>query len=402
VSGAGGKLLRWEPKGVYSVAEILGRSTAGGPRFKTGIATLDTRLAWPTKPLDIGIPLGRVFGIVGAPGAGKSMMLGQISATLAAQGPRVVMLVRDETREETTERVGQQRGFLKDELNAENPRVIKRLTEQTKDLDLQVIPDEDMDDGEPTIERAAEYLLSVHNKYGYFLSIDSLHRARCEAETARDEIRARITMRLDALRRLNRIERDRLSIIYTAEANRSAYASRDESKRTSPEAAAAESRDFEYATHTQLFLTSEKGSDIVRADIPKNKVGYTREPFSMRNNRVSASLTPLSDETVRNEKEGKASEALMAVEDRIREYLQKTPDKWIGGRTIIEAQPCLGASQREVKAALATGCADVDGKRKFHQKEAPRGGFVYRYADHTPPAPPPPPQRTLDLEGAAS
>ena len=62
-------------RGTYDVAGILAASSAGGPRFKTGIEALDERLTLRTNPQNVGTPLGRVIGFVGSPGAGKSVTI---------------------------------------------------------------------------------------------------------------------------------------------------------------------------------------------------------------------------------------------------------------------------------------------------------------------------------------
>jgi KaiC/GvpD/RAD55 family RecA-like ATPase len=301
--------------GVYDVGRILGKSRAGESRFLTGIATLDQRLTLKSQPLNVGIPLGRILGIQGAPSAGKSMMLGQVSLELARQGLRVGMFVTDEAREDAAERIGQQLGFKHAELNAEHPRTISTLIESATNLDIALFPDDETDEN-PTLEDGIKALLSVKNEKGYVLSIDSLHRVHCEKETGRDDPRIQIKKRMDTLRRLIREHRDVLAI-YTAEVSRGAYANRDEAKRTSPEAAGAEGRDFEYASSTILFLMCQGDSDVVNVTISKNKIGRHRTPFAMQRHEGSASFKSITDEMVEVEEEEKKNAALMPIVEKI-------------------------------------------------------------------------------------
>lgn len=73
----------------------------------TGIEALDESLSPALDPSKRGMPLGRILALVGAPGAGKSLLADQIAVSAARAGHRVVMLVVDEPREDAAQRIGQ-------------------------------------------------------------------------------------------------------------------------------------------------------------------------------------------------------------------------------------------------------------------------------------------------------
>jgi len=240
--------------GTYDVAGILARSGAGGPRYKTGLETLDERLTLRTAPMSVGTPLGRIIGLVGASGAGKSLGLDQFALAFAVQGLRVVMLVVDEPREDAAERIGQGLGFRHAELNAEYPGTIERVREKQAALDLLILPDDENDSKMPSLEDAAELLLSVPNDLGHVLAVDGLHTCRSTVERDDDPPRVRIETRMNVFRGLRR---KGLLVLFTSEASRGAYASRDASQRTAALAAGAESRTIEYGSDALLFLSCQ-------------------------------------------------------------------------------------------------------------------------------------------------
>lgn len=350
--------------GTYDVAGILARSGAGGPRFKTGIETLDERLTLRTAPMNVGTPLGRIICLIGAAGSGKSVGVDQCALGLATQGLRVVMLVVDEPREDAAERIGQGLGFRHAELNAEYPKTIERVREKQAPLDLSILPDEN-DPAIPTIEDATKFLLSVSNALGHVLVADGLHTCRSATERDDDPPRVRIETRMNVFRELRR---KGILVFFTAEANRGAYASRDVSKRTSAMAAGAESRSIEFGSDALLFLAPE--GDSIHIELPKNRIGRKLQPFSVRLNAGAASFRPLSEETVASETAAKRDEYLLQFEDKIVKLLNDAPDG-LSGRGIESEH--LGPRD-VIRDALAAACV----KGKVLKTPSGKNGFCYR------------------------
>jgi len=352
----------WTP--TYDVAGILGKSGAGGPRFKTGIETLDERLTLRTAPTNIGTPGGRIIGFIGSSGSGKSVAIDQCALNLARQKLRVAMLVVDEPREDPAERIGQGLGFRHAELNAEYPKTIERVREKQATLDLSILPDEDAPKM-PSIEDAAAFLLSVPNDLGHVLAVDGLHTCRSATERDDDAPRIRIETRMNVFRAL-RLKG--ILVLFTAEASRGAYASRDVSKRTSAMAAGAESRSIEFGSDALLFLACE--GDRITVELPKNRIGRKKQPFSLRLDAGSASLLPMSDEALASEAEGKRTEYLLQFEDKIVKLLAKAP-KGLSANAIEGER--LGRRD-DIRDALRGACD----KGKVEKESGARGGgFLY-------------------------
>jgi KaiC/GvpD/RAD55 family RecA-like ATPase len=357
--------------GVVDIAGILGQSKTSGPRFLTGIAALDERLSPPHDTTKHGMPTGRIVGFNGAPHAGKSVALNQIALSAARAGLRVLMLVTDEPREDAAERIGQGLGFRHAELNADYPETLARVRETECYGNIIILPDENV--GPVTIEDAGEILFSVVAE-GYVLAVDSLHKSRSRTESDDDSPRVGIEKRLDAFRP---IRNKGALVLFSAEANRSFYASSDPAQRASAMASGAESRSIEF-TSDALFTLRRDGEDF-RVEIPKNRPGRKYEPFTVRLDEGSASFRSIEEEAVKLEKEGRRFEALLPLEDKIVELLRTAPTGMSGHA--IEGQR-LGPRQ-DVRDALDSAFK----KEKIARLPGRTGGFTYRVDTSSPSSP---------------
>jgi KaiC/GvpD/RAD55 family RecA-like ATPase len=356
---------------VYDVASILERSRAGGPRFLTGLKPLDELLTPKANPTQVGIQTGRVVGLCGAPYQGKSVLADQLALQMAKHGLRVVMLVEDEPREDAAERIGQGLGFRHAELNPEYPSTILSLKTALDDarFDLTLVPDPDDDGPRLTIEMAAERLLSVKNDLGYVLVVDSLHSSRTDHEQDDDSPRAAIGQRIRAFKALRKRG---VLVIYTAEASRAAYASRDASQRTQAIAAGAEARDIEYGSDLLLFLSPAE-DETVQVEVPKNRVSKRKGEFVMRLDPGPARFHGVDETVVELARKEKEDTKLMKLEDEIVKVILANND-FMTGRRIEDEH--LGR-RTDVRAAIRSALA----KGKLVRREAPGkrggGGFVY-------------------------
>jgi KaiC/GvpD/RAD55 family RecA-like ATPase len=354
--------------GVYDVAGILARADTSGPRFLTGIGALDDGLAPKTNPSKKGLPLGRAVVFCGAPWQGKSVLIDQCARECAHQGLRVVLLVNDEPREDAAERIGQGLGFRHAELNAEYPATLERLRDKAADLDLHILPDEEEERPQPTIEDAAAFLRRKPNALGHVLALDSLHRVRSSTERDGDDSRAQIEKRMAVIRNLRR---DGILVLLTAEVNRASYASKDVTKRQSPLASGAESRSIEYGSDVLLFLSAGDGGRV-RAELVKNRVGRQRVAFSMRLDPGAARFVGVAEDDIRAEEKAAHAVALTAIEDRIIGVLRAAGGNGLSGRT-IEAEH-LGPKD-DVREALATAAST--GRVLKRPRAQQGGGFLY-------------------------
>jgi KaiC/GvpD/RAD55 family RecA-like ATPase len=361
--------------GVYDVAGILGRSSSGGQRYPVDLAPLDALLAPRSEPHRKGFPLGRSVSILGEPYEGKSVLLGQCGLGLAKAGLRVVFLVDDEPREDTAERIGQGLGFRHAELNAQYENTVARVREAQAGLDLSILPDEDEDESSPTIDDAADFLLSRPNALGYVLAIDSVHTAHCRAERDKDAPRLQIQARVNAIRKLRKRG---VLVLLTGEVSRDAYASPDPAKRKRPIAAGAETRDLEYGSDLVLFLTA--GPDgTVKVTVPKNKIGRTRKDLSFavrllpgpaRFEAVDEGVAEANAEAARKARENDAQSDLIAKIVAFVADEKESPS----GRTIEREH--LGPKD-SVYRALKVACK-VGRLEKVPAKGKAGGGYEYR------------------------
>ena len=186
---------------------------------------------------------------------------------------------------------------------------------------------------------------------------------------------------MDTLRRLIREHRDVLAI-YTAEVSRGAYANRDEAKRTSPEAAGAEGRDFEYASSTILFLMCQGDSDVVNVTISKNKIGRHRTPFAMQRHEGSASFKSITDEMVEVEEEEKKNAALLPIVEKIVALLVSKNGAKMSARAIEDE---MGGS-KITREALRL--ASKLGRLKYSETKNRQGTDYWAPTDTTQPLDP--------------
>jgi KaiC/GvpD/RAD55 family RecA-like ATPase len=361
-------------RGVYDIAGILERAGSTGPRFRTGLEVFDEALTPKSDPTKRGLPLGRIVAYVGEPWRGKSLLMNQTAGELARQGLRVVLLVMDEPREDAAERLGQGLGFAHRELNADHPDVLGRLRMATAEMDINILPDEDEEKPHPTIEDAAAFLRSKPNAVGYVFGLDSLHRVRSATESERDDQRTQIEKRMAALRNLRR---EGVLVLFTAEAGRASYASKNPDRRQSPLAAGAESRAIEYGSDVLLFLSAADG-DLVRGELAKNRPGRQRATFSLRLDPGPAKFEGVTDEILSETEDAGVAEKrvtrLKRVGEKILRQLKKNPD----GMTTSALRAVVAARSADISPAIEV--LEEAGEVFNEPRSGKGGGIVWRLA----------------------
>lgn len=301
-------------------APILREANVQIPRFKTSIPEFDDKLSPSADPSRVGFPAGRMLCINGAPFVGKSLLLCQVGLSMARQGLKVVMLCLDEPRVDAAERIGQGLGFLHKELNADYPGVLDAMAAKMKNekIDIRLIPDEEVE-SQITIEDAGEFLLKEKAEVGYVLSVDSLHTAICRDEEDNDSPRVKIQKRMAALRALRHVG---VMVLFSCEAARGAYASRDPNMRTAALAAGAESRAIEFGSDVVVML-SEGTAGSVKAEIAKNRVGRKLGVMNLQLDNASATLRTVDPETLEANEEAMREAGLLGTAGKVVDAIEE-------------------------------------------------------------------------------
>ncbi|MGE0145653.1 MAG: bifunctional DNA primase/polymerase [Planctomycetota bacterium] len=230
-------------------------------RAQTGIASLDEFLRG-------GLPFGELAVLLGAPDAGKTMLLVELADSWASLGHVVGILAVDEDPSGLATRFAQRRGFTREECESGRPDAIAAFRDRTAAVDELVrFYGEDW-----TVDLAAERVATIAAERGIrgALLVDSLQTVRCRAETPKDGLREVVGLRVRALRRA---AQDRgLAVVTTSEMVRASYRARGVD--VADLAAGKESGSIEYQAKVLVALRSVRGEpDIVSLRIAKNKVG---------------------------------------------------------------------------------------------------------------------------------
>jgi|GEM_PF-1156173 archaellum biogenesis ATPase FlaH len=280
----------------------------------TGIAELDARLRGGMRP-------GKALVIGGTPFAGKTALGIQMARAAAEAGCAVVVFLADEGREPGIIRLGQQLGYIREQIE---DRLDSTLDSMERDLSKLILtfPDPDAD-ADTTIEGLAEALVRAHPDRRKVLLLDSIQTVRTRHPLKEvPSIRERVMENARTARRLA-VEYG-LAVIYTSEVNRSWYRSRKEEDRASDLAAFAEAR-IEFSGDVLLAMrASDEDSDLVDVRIPKNRLG-TRFPLLLRLNQDRASFVAV-DSDPREAARGEAQNQKVAeTRATILRELQGTP-----------------------------------------------------------------------------
>jgi hypothetical protein len=224
--------------------------------------------------------------IGGTAGAGKTALGLQMARAAAEAGCVVACLMADEGREPAAIRLGQQLGYIREQIEDGLEGVLTGM-EQALAGRVLTFPDPDAE-ADTTIEGVAEALVNAYPGRPAFLFLDSIQTVRTRLPLRETpSIRERIMDNARTARRLA-VEHG-LAVIYTSEVNRSWYRSRREEDRASDLAAFAEAR-IEFSADVLLTMrASDEDPDLVDVRIPKNRLG-TRIPLLLRLDRERACL----------------------------------------------------------------------------------------------------------------
>jgi archaellum biogenesis ATPase FlaH len=266
--------------------ELVALLGAQGDPLPTGIAAID-------GPWRGGIGMGKRWGILGAPGAGKTTWAIQLAHRFAQQGVPVFYIANDEPREGLLIRMGQQSGLYRGMLEQGVPETKEALIDRLRGLPLMIL-DPDEDEG-VTIPSVVERLRQDYPSGPGVVVVDSLQTmARMVtpdvAESPREKVNAILAQCKIGARG------SKLLFILLSEMNRGAYRMKGESP-TEDIAAGKESGDIEYGVDAMCLLRNvPKQKGLVKVEWPKARMGRI-EPFGLHLDHDTATFTemPLPD-----------------------------------------------------------------------------------------------------------
>jgi hypothetical protein len=211
------------------------------------------------------------------------------------------------------------------------------------------MPDPDSTRLEEAIERLFQMTPPSEKGGPPVIDVDTIQTVRSAAgedsKTPREHMEARMTLCKDAKRR-------GALVLVGSEANRASYASRDPEKRTSPLAAAAESRAIEYASDLQIHMTSlDNDGTLFEAVISKNRLGGVKPRLLLRLDKATATLTEIDaasvEQQARDQKSREETEHLSKIADDVEALLKKH-----GPLNVREIESRLPYRSADVKVAL--------------------------------------------------
>jgi KaiC/GvpD/RAD55 family RecA-like ATPase len=317
-------------------------------RAQTGIASLDEFLRG-------GLPFGELAVLLGAPDAGKTMLLVELADSWASLGYVVGILAVDEDASGLATRFAQRRGFTREECESGRPDAIAAFRDRTAAVDELVrFYGEDW-----TVDLAAERVATIAAERGIrgALLVDSLQTVRCRAETPKDGLREVVGLRVRALRRA---AQDRgLAVVTTSEMVRASYRARGVD--VADLAAGKESGSIEYQAKVLVALRSVRGEpDIVSLRIAKNKVGGRihdpDDPADAIYLRVDRATQTIAESDYRPA-DGAGTTADTAREDRARE--QRERDAALVAAVLLES-PDIGTRDLRSRCRARAGTMSSD------------------------------------------
>ena len=245
-----------------SVEAVIERFRRRGPMIHepTDIAGIDDRTCG-------GPVYGTRFYILGAPDAGKTLLLAQIADTYLQRGIAVGFLASDEDSEDVLQRFLQRRGVTRAECEGQDGPALDNALRDVGHLPLRIYP------RSYTIEQSAADLMAFAKAKGLrpALLMDSLQTIRCSTEDPDASTYVNVTKRVESIREV--ATHYNLIAMCTSEMSRGSYRSIRGADQ-SDMAAGKESGAIEYSARVMVALRSvPKESSMVELRFAKNKHG---------------------------------------------------------------------------------------------------------------------------------
>ncbi len=326
------------PIRLCSVVDVLRMTRSDSERVPTRIPGLDAVLRG-------GIPIRRLILAGGTTAAGKTALVLQIAEAWVDAGGVVFILPYDEGAEPSCVRVGQQHGFLREQVEERLESLLAKLEGELEGKVLR-FPDPTANT-EPTIEDGAEAVAGLmRDRPGApgLLIVDSIQRADTRTSSETRSERERVTMNAQTARSMAVLHN--IAVLATSETNRGWYRAKREEDRSSDQAAFAEAR-LEYWADVALTLRArDDDSGLVDIRVPKNRLG-DKTPLVLRLDRARSRFEAVEgDEGAASAAEVVKQEALQKAIDETRERILRQLKKrsglsrsqlfeYVGGRKAV-------------------------------------------------------------------
>jgi KaiC/GvpD/RAD55 family RecA-like ATPase len=322
-------------------------------RIDTGIHTLDDLSRG-------GLLIPRRIVLVGAPSAGKTyveiVLANRFLTLLAELGFLLGILAVDEDPSDITARFAQMRGFSRGELEAREPVTLDEIESSLSDAPLRFY------DFEWFIDEAVADLAAWCKELRRpgVLFVDSVHAVRCTASEHAKSPRELVEANLKALKLAN--EQHGLTVICTAEMNRTGYANAEIADKANKMALAAESRAFEFWAQLQITLQTPKDfGHIVHCVVSKNR-GASKGEFWLELNHERHEFAecgnpdenPVNVQAKEDRKLDGKNRKNLADANQLGKFILAHPElNFRGLRTAVSVEPSMGWGHGRLDKALA-------------------------------------------------
>jgi hypothetical protein len=299
-----------------AISEVIERRAltpaAVTARWRDAGALVRLPTGWPSLDAATkgGLEFGRTTLLVGAPNVGKTAVATALGYRWARDGIPVGMHGIDEWPDDLHTRVAQMAGFLLEDIERAEPRVLDEIDRALATLPIRYY------DADWSIEEAAEDLTREFHRPCVYIA-DSTQTIRSRDLLRADSMRAIVDANLRGFQYVAR--RLRHLVLGTSEMNRGGYRSEDAAENYNDMAAGKESGAIEYVARVQLVLRSVKGHPgVIAVRAPKVKRGDECS-FHLRLNRVTHAISEcgvpagLADDAAERE-QAKLAKARKAVD----------------------------------------------------------------------------------------
>jgi KaiC/GvpD/RAD55 family RecA-like ATPase len=307
-----------------------------------------------------GLLIPRRVVLVGAPSAGKTyvetVLANRFLTVLADRGFLVGVHAVDEDPSDVTARFAQMRGFSRGELEARESATLDKVESTLKGDSLRFF------DFEWLIDEAVQDLANwcKELKRPGVLFVDSVHAVRSAASELAKSPREIVESNLKALKLAN--EKHGLTVICTAEMNRTGYANAEIADKANKMALAAESRAFEFWAQLQITLQTPKDfGHIIHAVVSKNR-GASKGEFWLNLDHERHGLTecgnpeenPANVQAKQDQKLDGKNRRNLADANQLGKFIQSHPGlSFRKLRTEVSADPSMGWGSSKTDKALA-------------------------------------------------